>query len=150
MKKFIIIGLLAAIGAVTFVAQANAAGRYCMYNPDDPICQDYYDNGENNGYQPPPYDGYGQDDNGYNPPPRPHDYSNNGYDQGPVLSLHFGSSSRYSCNTLASSLRRSGFHRIRPVDCAGREFAFLATRDGQRLRIVMLSRTGRIKTIRPY
>jgi hypothetical protein len=159
MKKFIIAGLFAAVAAFTMAAQATAANRYCRYNPDDPQCQvqlqpqDYC----------PPEDVYCNDvaDQPMEPSPRQfhrHDYRDNNpdfgyfgqnyYDQGPVIHLQFGP--RYTCNELSNSLRRSGFRRVRPVDCAGRDFAFTAFRDGRSLRIGMSSRTGRINSIKPY
>ena len=147
MKKFIVLGLLTAIGAVSFVTQASAESRYCRYNPDDPICQDYYNSDEDYSGNPPkgpyrPRDPYNQ----YEPDYRYQDQ----YDQGPVLSFSFGSGQKYSCDMLANSLRRSGYRQVRPVDCAGRDFAFIARRDGERLKVGMSSRTGRINSIRPY
>jgi hypothetical protein len=164
MKKFLVLGLLAAIGAVAMVSQSSAASRYCIYNPDDPAC---YNDG---GYPPPPPPDYGDGDgyggDGYPPPPPPHPrhhhhvyqdgYDNgfdpfydNYYDTGPVFSLHLGQDGN-RCNQIAASLRRSGFHNVRAVDCAGRDYAFLTSRDGQRLKVYVRSSNGRIKSIRPY
>ena len=158
MKKFMIAGLITAIGAVALISQANAKGNFCYYNPDAPQCQDYgpYDGG-GNGYPPPPdnYDDY------Y--PPRP--YHHQSYDQnynsdsflfdnggyyGPTINLQFGASGRKSCSAIADSLRRSGFRRVVPVDCAGSGYAFKASRDGRVLRVSVVSATGRISKITPY
>jgi hypothetical protein len=158
MKKFLIAGLITAIGAVALISQANARGNFCYYNPDAPQCQDYgpYDGG---GYPPPPPN-YGED---YPPPPRPHHHNSyddnynsdsflfdNGDYNGPTINLQFGNSGRKSCSSIANSLRRSGFRRVVPVDCAGSGYAFKASRDGQVLRVSVVSATGRISQIRPY
>jgi hypothetical protein len=145
MKKFLIAGLLAAIGSVALVSQSHAASRYCIYNPDDPACYD------GNGY-----DGNGYDDSDLYPPPPPRRHNNSyndgyygdNYDNGPVLSFRFGADNN-RCQKIANSLRRSGFRNVRAVDCAGRDFAYLARRDGQRLRVIVKSSTGRISQIRP-
>jgi hypothetical protein len=163
MRKFLVAGLIAAIGTVAFVSQGHAASRYCIYNPDDPAC---YDGG---GYPPPPdygnNDGY--DGSNIDPPPRPrrhgrhsgygdnggydpfYDDNGYGYDSGPVLSFSFGNNGN-RCQNIANSLRRSGFRNVRSVDCAGRDFAYLVRRDGQRLRVAVKSSTGRIIKIQPY
>ncbi len=169
MKKYLIAGLLTAIAAVSLISQASAASRYCFENPDDPQC--YQSDGPNfpppappvfdggNGYPPPPPPPrYG--DNGYPPAPPPrfrpnhrHVYNDNyygdGYDQGAVFSFQFGNSGN-SCSDIADSLSRSGFRRVRAVDCAGREYGYVAYRDGQRLKIRVRSATGRIFGISPY
>lgn len=152
MKKFLLMGLVAAVAGIASVSQANAASRYCIYNPDDPVCDQGYGNGD---YGQSPYyepDYYG--DNGYPPPPprRPryndngYDYGNNSYDSGPSFTLQFGSQPG-SCSQIRRSLQRSGFRNVRSVDCAGREFAYLADRGGRRLRLVVGSNDGRIHKI---
>jgi hypothetical protein len=173
MKKLLIVSLVTAIGAAAMISQASATSRYCFENPDDPRC--FEPGGD--GYPPPPPPRYGDDgyppppppprfgDGDYPPPPprphRPHrrHYFDDGfddnadgpiYDQGPVFSFQFGSPSRGSCSEIGSSLRRNGFRRVQAVDCAGREFAFVGFRDGQRLRITVGSSDGRIHHIRPY
>jgi len=172
MKKFLIAGLLTAIAAVSLISQASAASRYCFENPDDPQC--YQNDGPNfpppppppppvfdggNGYPPPPPPPPRYGDNGYPPPPnrfRPRhrpvyndNYYGDGYDQGAVFSFQFGNSGN-SCADIADSLSRSGFRRVKPVDCAGREYGYVAYRDGQRLKIRVRSATGRIFGINPY
>lgn len=121
-------------------------------SPAPPV---YSDDNNNN---PPRHRRYG--DNGYptrwnhryNP-----DYNNyyddnyydNGYDQGAVFSFQFGNSGN-ACSDIGDSLSRSGFRRVRSVDCAGRDFAYVAYRDGQRLRIRVKASTGRIFSISRY
>lgn len=150
MKNILLAGILTATGMIAMASQANAAHRYCIFNPDDPVCQDFQDYQDNPDYQ---------DSGDYDPPPRRahggqynqfygNNYPQSYYDDGPIITLQFGS--RYKCNDLANSLRQSGFRRVRPVDCAGRDFAFLAFRDGRSLKIGMSSRTGRINSIKPY
>jgi hypothetical protein len=187
MKKYLIAGLFAAVGAVTFISQATARNDFCYYNPDAPQCQD----DEPNGYPLPPDQGYGG--GGYGPPivdgggygggtypavpgypeptyspeprvkPRPHHtyvddgdgtdgfFFNDGSAYfGPTIHLQFGSSGRKSCQAIVDSLRRSGFRHVVPVDCAGRDYAFKASRDGRVLKIGVKSATGRISSIKPY
>lgn len=148
MKKFILAGLISAIGTLAFMAQANAESRYCIYNPDDPSCQDYYGNDGNDDYPPQYGDGYG-DGYGY-PPPRPRyrDYDYNDYGQGTVLSFNFGGNQGSRCSSIANSLRRSGFRNINAIDCAGREFRYTARRDGRKMVIYVASSSGRINSIR--
>jgi hypothetical protein len=156
MKKFLIAGLVTVVGALTWVSQADAASRYCIFNPDDPLCdqQDQYDNPPD--YQPPDY-GNNED---YPPPPpvrhRRRHYQDNSdpfFDNGggeSVFTFQFGSPSRGSCSQIGRNLRRAGFRGVRAIDCAGREYAYIASRDGQRLRVTVSSRNGRIANIRPY
>jgi hypothetical protein len=162
MKKFLIAGLVTAIAAIGLISQANAASRYCIYNPDDPRC--YVPGAENN--PPPPENmlpGYDQGNRYVSEPPPPpprrryfqqdqdfgDDYVDDGFNDGPVFSFQFGNA-RGSCSEIGRSLRRSGFRHVQPVDCAGRDYAFTATRDGQRLRVGVKSATGRISSIRAY
>lgn len=182
MKKYLIAGLLSAVGAVAMISQANARNDFCYYNPDAPQCQD--DGSYGGGGYPPPAEGGGYGGGGYPPPPpgyggsgypqppdypeppiyprRHHHYVDNGDgsdgfffndggdDFGPTIHLQFGSSGRKSCSAIADSLRRSGFRRVVPVDCAGRDYAFKAFRDGRVLKIGVKSATGRISSITPY
>jgi hypothetical protein len=147
MKKFLIAGLFTALGAVALMSQASAASRYCIYNPDDPACYepDYYGG---DGYPPPDYgagDGY---DYPPPPPPYPRNHRRDYNDQGPVFSFQFSTPARGSCSGIGQALRRSGFRRVQPIDCAGREYAYIAFRDGQRLRVTVGSNDGRIHNIR--
>ncbi len=127
--------------------------------PSAPPPPPVYNDGNGDVPPPPPPRRYG--DNGNPPPPqrwhrrhRPnyndnYDYYDNGYDQGALFSFQFGNGSN-SCSDIADSLSESGFRRVRAVDCAGRDFAYLAVRDGQRLRLRVKAATGRIFAISPY
>jgi hypothetical protein len=150
MKKFLIAGLVAGIAAVTFVSTANAGGKYCRYNPDDPICQDYYSNDGGPDYSSQYGDGYG-DGYDYAPPPRRF-YDNDYYDDyggGTILSFNFGTNNNGRCSSIANSLRRTGFRNVNAIDCAGREFRYTARRDGRKMVIYVASKNGRINSIRP-
>ena len=53
------------------------------------------------------------------------------------------------CERIASSLRNSGFRKIRAISCNGRTYAYTAYRDGEKLQLAVNSRNGRITRIRP-
>ena len=55
----------------------------------------------------------------------------------------------YRCSDIASSLRDSGYRRVRALVCGGKNFVYSAYRDGERLRLTISSRSGRILNIRP-
>jgi hypothetical protein len=164
MKKFLIAGLFTAIASVTLISQAGAQSindsRYCRRNPDDPACYNNNDNvgvgfgvtiGNGNNGRRHYNDGYYNDgyyNNGY--PNTDGTYLRRRRDVGPVFSFQFSSPSGGSCSAIGSNLRDSGFRRVRAVDCAGREYAYTAIRDGQRLRITVGSRNGRIHNIRAF
>ena len=155
MKKILIASLLATVGTLAFASQANAGSRYCIYNPEDPACQDYY--GGDNGY--PSQYGDGHSDGYDEPPPpprrRPRDYGYTNYDnydqygQGTILTFNFGNSDRSRCSSIANSLRRTGFRNVNAIDCAGREYRYTARRDGRSMVVYVASRNGRINSIRP-
>jgi hypothetical protein len=158
MKKILSAGFIATIGILALASQAQAGSRYCVYNPDDPACQDYYggDGGDGAPLYPPRYgDGYG--DNYDYPPPRPRRpvYNNDNYDdydnygQGTILSFNFGSNNSGRCSSIGNSLRRTGFRNVNAIDCAGREFRYTARRDGRSMVIYVASKNGRINSIRP-
>ena len=52
------------------------------------------------------------------------------------------------CNSIAKSLRNSGFSRVRNQKCTGSSYIYTASRDGERLRLTVSSSTGRILKIR--
>jgi hypothetical protein len=138
MKKILIAGLFTAIGTFAMISQAGATSRYCFANPDDPRCYepDYY--GDND--YPPSYrdqDSYGDDGTFYRR-------------RQPTFELQFATPPRNSCKGIAKSLRRSGFKLPYAIDCSGRDYTYVAYRDGQRLKVIVASRTGRIRSIRPY
>ena len=53
------------------------------------------------------------------------------------------------CEIVASSLRNSGFRRVRAISCNGRTYSYTAFRDGEKLQLAVNSRNGRITRIRP-
>jgi hypothetical protein len=136
MKHFLIVGLLAAIGAVALAGTSHAASRYCYYNPDDPDC---FDQGGYDPVPPPPppriyQPDYGNDqyDDGYDeqyaPPPRP---------RPPVYQAS-------RCERVGQSLRRYGYRNIRPLNCGGKNYKFEAFRGGGRFFVKVRASSGRI------
>jgi hypothetical protein len=148
MKKVFLVGLLALVGAFSMLSTAQAGSRYCVYNPEDPRCFAHIPDGED-GYYPPSDDDADlpmwDDTFGH----RRHGFHHRSYDeQGSTLTFEFGS--KNSCSNIAQSLKRTGFRRVKPVDCAGRDYAFTAIRDGESLKVWVKSATGRISKITPY
>jgi hypothetical protein len=133
MKKILIAGLFAAIGTFIMMSQASAASRYCFANPDDPDC---FEPGYVNG------DFYSPDSS----------YEGDGtyLRRRPVVDSHYAAPPRNSCKGLTKVLRRSGFKLPYPIDCSGRNYTYVAFRDGQRLKLIVASSNGRIRSIQPY
>lgn len=168
------VGLISQASAASRYCMNNPDDENCMRRDGN---SDYTPPQDGTGYQPPPqpppppvYNGgngnppppppprYG--DNGYPPPPprwrhryQPNYYNDDYYgdnsDQGAIFSFQFNDYGN-SCFDIGDSLSRSGFRRVRAVDCAGRDYAYLAMRDGQRLRIRVKAASGRIFAISPY
>ena len=141
MKHFLIVGLIAAIGAVALVGTAHAGSKYCYYNPDDPDCynQGGYDDGGDPFPPPPPPPRR-------RPPPPPQFYGDDQYDQGddgfytrprprPVVSR---------CTSVGQTLRRYGYRHIRPVECGGKNYKYEAFRGYQRYLVKVKASSGRI------
>ena len=137
MKHFIIAGLLVAIGAVAFAGQSHAGNRYCTYYPEDPNCydalygQDVQEDYVQGGYRHPSQQGYGDEefDNenyAYQPPPPPQ----------PKRVV--------SCESVGHSLRDYGYRQVRPVDCGGKNYKYVAYLGYQRFMVKVNSRSGAI------
>jgi hypothetical protein len=129
MLRFMITGLLIAIGAVmaTGHAQAQSVSRYCYDNPDDPTCDDdqprYYDPGVDD---EPAYDP-GYDEPVYvRPPPR-----------------RYAEPPPSRCSRVRYGLERQGYRRLRALDCEGTSFKFRGVRNGRPVTIRVRS-DGRI------
>jgi hypothetical protein len=126
MHRYLIAGLLLSIGAVAYAggAEAQSSDRYCYENPGDPDC-DASDFDPDPGYG----DDGGYDEPGYAPPPR----------RRPV----YGGGSGY-CQRLGRGLRQFGYRDIRPSDCEGKYFEYIA-RQGRSLYTVKIrSSSGRV------
>jgi hypothetical protein len=52
------------------------------------------------------------------------------------------------CNSIAKSLRNSGYSRVRNQKCTGSSYIYTASRAGERLRLTVSSSSGRILKIR--
>ncbi len=179
MKKLVVFGLLAAIGAVTFInrAQAAAPQGFCQSNPSAPQCGGSGGgspneggavnmNSQNNGVRNtnPNYNNgnynNGNDNNGNGAQNdwryRHHrGYGNGGsYGYGqPGVYFNFGLATpgyRNRCSDVASRLRYSGFYNVRPINCGGSTYAYSARRDGQRFRVYVSANSGRIRSAVPY
>jgi hypothetical protein len=56
---------------------------------------------------------------------------------------------RISCGEGRAILRDRGFNRVRTVECRGRTFTYLGRRHGDRFRVLVSSRSGRIVDVDP-
>ena len=66
---------------------------------------------------------------------------------GTVLTFNLGGDDQGRCDDIKDSLRGIGFRRVRAYDCSGREFGYYAMRDGQNLKLIVSSSSGRINKI---
>ncbi len=132
MKKLMVIGLLAAIGAVALIGRADAASQrdFCRANPSAPQCQGH-----------PPR------------PPGPHFNHWRGRD-----GVFFGFGQPFPprfvpnqglCQDLAIELGDQGYSHVQPLRCSGRYYIFKVWRNGQRLNIYISPIDGRVRKITP-
>jgi hypothetical protein len=75
------------------------------------------------------------------------DYYDNNYNDG--YGDNYDDSYFDRCTSIGQSLRHSGFRRVKVIGCAGRNYIYTASRDGERLRITVSRNSGRILKIRP-
>jgi hypothetical protein len=134
MKRILVAGLFAAIGTLAMISQANATSRYCFANPDDPRC-----------FEP----GYADRDF-FSPDNSYEDDGTYLRRRRPDFESQYVAPRRNSCKSLTKVLRRSGFKLPYPIDCSGRNYTYVAFRDGQRLKLIVASSNGRIRSIQPY
>ncbi len=80
---------------------------------------------------------------GCNPPPPPPPKTTECND--PRICDDFGQNRPYriTCGQGRSIVRHSGYRRVRPIDCSGRQFTYMATRHGEVYGVVVNMR-GRI------
>jgi hypothetical protein len=123
IQHFMIAGLLAAIGAVVLAGQSHAGNRYCTYYPEDPNCYEAL-YGERSVLQAPSDD----DSNFYVQPlpPRPR------------------AKSVTSCQSIGRALRQHGYRQVRPVDCGGIDYKYVAYLGYQRYLLRVNSLDGTI------
>ncbi len=127
IQHLMIAGLLAAIGVVVFAGQSHAGNRYCTYYPEDPNC---YEALYGQGVSPAPGDDDGQFDEGnftfQPPPPRPR------------------AKAATSCQSIGRALRQHGYRQVRPVDCGGVDYKYVAYLGYQRYLLRVNSLDGTI------
>jgi hypothetical protein len=127
IQHFMIAGLLAAIGVVVLAGQSQAGNRYCTYYPEDPNC---FEALYGQGALPAQGDDDGQFEDGnftfQQPPPRPR------------------AKSVKSCHSIGRALRQHGYRQVRPVDCGGVDYKYVAYLGYQRYLLQVNSRNGAI------
>jgi hypothetical protein len=128
IQHLMIAGLLAAIGVVMFAGQSHAGNRYCTYYPEDPNCYEAL-YGQRGVSQASGDDDEQFDDSDFTfppPPPRPR------------------AKSVTSCQNIGRALRQHGYRRVRPVDCGGIDYKYVAYLGYQRYLLRVNSRDGTI------
>jgi hypothetical protein len=128
IQHLMIAGLLAAIGAVVFAGTSHAGNRYCTYYPEDPNCYEALYGQRGVSQEPGDDDGQFDDGNFYfqPPPPRPR------------------AKSATSCQSIGRALRHHGYRQVRPVDCDGVNYKYVAYLGYQRYLLRVNSRDGTI------
>ena len=132
MRKLIVIGLLAAIGAIAFIERADAAGvKFCASHPDAKKC-----------YAPPrPLV--------YRPAFLRHDnrFQQDGRRFAPLPGAFAPSPIR--CDEIAYDLRSQGFTQVHALSCVGANYIYSAVQDGTQVNITVDKRFGRIRRVYP-
>jgi hypothetical protein len=62
----------------------------------------------------------------------------------PGFSYSYGLSPRIGCREGQAIVRDRGFNRVRTIECSGRTYTYLGRRHGDRFRVYVSSRSGRI------
>jgi hypothetical protein len=57
---------------------------------------------------------------------------------------------KLSCERARGLLRHNGYRNVKALDCGGRKYVFLATKNRKRYRIAMSSWDGHITSLKPY
>ena len=159
MKKFVIVCLLVAIGAVSFIAKGESRSirEFCMQNPDLPECLPYVARlhrdpqmplpspEKNSTSAPQPYVDQGQ-------PGSPSDFqpyygrrNRDGFD----LQFRFDNSVANRCNQFLQNLRQQSWRNVRILRCSGPSYVYSAWRDGQSITLLVSPNSGRIRKIIP-
>lgn len=147
MKKFIIVCLLAAIGAVSFIAKGEARSirEFCMQNPDLPECLPYVARL----HRPGPEPLFDQGLSDPPPPPPPPQFDSRRHRDGFDLQFRFGTPVANRCMEFSLRLREQGWRNVRAVRCAGPSYIYSAWRDGQPMNVLVSPYSGRIRKIIP-
>ena len=127
IQHLMIAALLAAIGIVVLAGQSQAGNRYCTYYPEDPNCfEALY--GQGALQAPGPDDGEFEDSNFTFPLPAPRPRAK----------------SAASCQSIGRALRQHGYRQVRPLDCGGVDYKYVAYLGYQRYLLRVDSRSGAI------
>ena len=157
MNKFVIVCLLAAIGAVSLIAKSESRSirEFCMQNPDLPECLPYVTRlhrelpmplpspEKTPSSAPQPYADQGQPDPA---PDLQQHYSRRNRD-GFDLQFRFGNTTGNRCNQFVQSLRQQGWSHVRTLRCTGPSYVYSAWRDGQSMTLLVSPNSGRIRKI---
>ena len=128
IQHLMIAGLLAAIGIVVVAGQSQAGNRYCTYYPEDPNCYEALYGQRSVSQTPGDADGQFEEDNFTFQalPPRPR------------------AKSASSCQSIGRALRQHGYRQVRPVDCGGVDYKYVAYLGYQRYLLRVNSLDGTI------
>lgn len=128
IQHLIIAGLLAAIGIVVLAGQSHAGNRYCTYYPEDPNCYEALYGQRGISQVPGDDDGRIDDGSFYIQPPAPRPRAK----------------TATSCQSIGRALRQHGYRQVRPVDCGGVNYKYVAYLGYQRYLLRVNSRNGEI------
>jgi hypothetical protein len=128
IQHLMIAGLLAAIGVIVLTGQSQAGNRYCTYYPEDPNCYEALYGQRGVPQAASPDEGQFEEDNFtfQPPPPRPR------------------AKSATSCQSIGRALRQHGYRQVRPVDCGGVDYKYVAYLGYQRYLLRVNSLDGTI------
>lgn len=163
MKKFLVLCLLVAIGAVGFIekSQAQDMRQFCMSHPGAPGCQGQPHGGRGHGNPNQPHPPGGPRPPFFHGQPQGHgpDFGGDGRfhhrpgDWQPFVGFQLFVDPGYPapsyCDALANSLSRQGFRILQELKCSGGTYIYLARRDGELINLYVSTATGRITAIRP-
>jgi len=126
IQHLMMAGLLAAIGIIVLTGQSQAGNRYCMYYPEDPNCYEALYGQRGVSQAPGDDDGQFEDSDFTFQPPRPR------------------AKSATSCQSIGRALRQHGYRQVRPLDCGGVDYKYVAYLGYQRYLLRVNSLDGTI------
>ena len=126
IQHLMIAGLLAAIGIVVLTGQSQAGNRYCMYYPEDPNCYEALYGPRGVSQAPGDAESQFEDGDFTFQPPRPR------------------AKSATSCQSIGRALRQHGYRQVRPLDCGGVDYKYVAYLGYQRYLLRVNSLDGTI------
>jgi hypothetical protein len=148
MKKLMIVGLVAAIGAVALIGRAEAAGSadFCHTRGAMGQCIDP---------TPPASGGPGTGPSPHHWRQPGHNFRHNHWRGQNGFFFGFGAplppfvQDRGLCQDIALQLQDQGFNHLRPLKCSGRTYIYSAWRNGKKLNLYVTAFNGRIRKITP-